>query len=324
MSLDRCDQLLSWYADHARDLPWRETTEPYQIWISEIMLQQTQVKTVLPRYLQWFEQFPTIQALANASQDDVLKAWEGLGYYRRARFIHKAAVQIVADLDGEFPSSFDGMMKLSGIGRSTAGAISSFCYGTATPVLDGNVKRVVKRWYATPEATDKELWPLAQQAIEDSANSAIWNQAMMELGATACSARSPDCQTCPVRTSCLSAFQVDTAMEKKKAVPVKDVHWQVHLHICSEKGIWLNRRPETGIWAGLWTPPITELTDRPDEKPVHIHLLTHRRLHLYPQPSEAMPTGEGRWVKSFEGFALPTGIHRLLEIGLAQGFANNL
>ncbi|OIO72537.1 MAG: A/G-specific adenine glycosylase [Zetaproteobacteria bacterium CG1_02_53_45] len=305
--------MLGWYALHARKLPWRQTTEPYRIWISEIMLQQTQVKTVLPRYLEWFATFPTIEALAAAATDDVLKAWEGLGYYRRARFIHRAAQLIVADCAGRFPQSFDGMMQLPGIGRSTAGAISSFCFNTATPVLDGNVKRVLKRWVAQPEATDKALWLLAQQAIETSGEPATWNQAMMELGATACSARSADCSACPVNAFCASAFQVDTASELRKQTPVLNVYWQVELFTCPERGIWLSRRPDTGIWAGLWTPPITELGCQPDAEPAHVHLLTHRRLHLYPVESAQEPAGEGRWVRSIEGYALPTGIHRLLD-----------
>ncbi len=305
--------LFAWYSLHARKLPWRETTDPYRIWISEIMLQQTQVKTVLHRYLEWFDTFPTIEALASASTDDVLKAWEGLGYYRRARFIHRAAQMMIADFGGRFPHRFDDMMKLPGIGRSTAGAISSFCFGTSTPVLDGNVKRVLKRWFAKPEATDKELWLLAQQVIDDSGDPATWNQLMMELGATTCSAKSAHCDDCPVNVCCDSAFQVDTSKEVRKAVPVLDVHWRIHLFTCPQKGIWLIQRPDSGIWGGLWTPPITELDDRPEEAPTHIHQLSHRRLHLYPYQSEVEPLGDGRWVPSIEGYALPTGIHRLLE-----------
>jgi len=313
LSSDRCKALFCWYGQHARKLPWRETTDPYRIWVSEIMLQQTQVKTVLPRYLAWFDQFPDISTLAAASLDDVLKAWEGLGYYRRARFIHRAAQTIESDLHGVFPRAFDDMMQLTGIGRSTAGAISSFCFGTFTPVLDGNVKRVLKRWFARPEATDKELWLLAQQVIDQAANPATWNQLMMELGATHCSARKVNCESCPVSAHCASAFQVDVVSEKRKTVPVRDVYWQVHLFTCPDRGIWLHQRPESGIWAGLWSPPISELTSQPDIEPTHVHQLTHRRLHLYPLASDQEPTGEGQWVSSIEGYALPTGIHHLLD-----------
>jgi len=313
LSSARCEHLLHWYGKYGRDLPWRETTDPYDIWISEIMLQQTQVKTVLPRYPLWFDRFPDIEALATASLDDVLKAWEGLGYYRRARFIHRAAQHIMSEHNGTFPTAFEAIMALPGIGRSTAGAISSFCFAAHTPVLDGNVKRVLKRWYGKPNASDKQLWPLAQQAIAQSGHPSRWNQAMMELGATLCTARVADCNVCAVSTYCDSAFQIDYTAETRKIAPVRNVHWQVHLHTCPQKGIWLMQRPDFGIWAGLWTPPIIELDRAPDLAPAHIHQLTHRRLHLYPLISEQLPEGEGQWVGCFDAYALPTGIHRLLE-----------
>ena len=277
------------------------------------MLQQTQVKTVLPRYATWFEYFPTIRSLAAASLDDVLKVWEGLGYYRRARFIHRSAQLIVDDMGGLFPSAFDEILNLPGIGRSTAGAISSFCFNTATPVLDGNVKRVLKRWHAQAAATDKELWHRAQQYIETSGSPARWNQAMMELGATLCGPKSASCEICPVSTYCESAFQANSIKTVSKHIPIQNVHWQVALHICPEKGIWLTQRPESGIWAGLWTPPITELDQAPDDVPCHVHLLTHRRLHLYGRALSDTPDLKGCWAKDFSKLALPTGIHRLLE-----------
>jgi A/G-specific adenine glycosylase len=277
------------------------------------MLQQTQVKTVLPQYAAWFGHFPTIQSLAAASLDDVLKAWEGLGYYRRARFIHRSAQLIIDDMSGSFPPAFDDIISLPGIGRSTAGAISSFCFNTATPVLDGNVKRVLKRWHGKPLATDRDLWILAQQAIDLSNNPASWNQAMMELGATLCGFKSASCGACPVSSHCESAFQADSIKTASKRVAVHDVHWQVELHICPEKGIWLTQRPDSGIWAGLWTPPITALDQAPDDVPCHVHLLTHRRLHLYGRASSASPTHTGRWVNSVSELAVPTGIHRLLK-----------
>ncbi|MDQ6969828.1 MAG: A/G-specific adenine glycosylase [Mariprofundus sp.] len=314
MSFARCKALLDWYGLNARRLPWRDTDAPYAIWISEIMLQQTQVKTVLVRYADWFERFPSIEALAAASLDDVLKAWEGLGYYRRARFIHQAAGLIVEQHRGIFPSNFDAIMALPGIGLSTAGAIASFCFAANTPVLDANVKRVLRRWHGMPEAADNVLWPLAQQAIDSSAAIAIWNQSMMELGATLCTAKSANCGDCPVNVYCDSAFRVEIAKESRKKTAVRDVHWQVHLHRDRCKGIWLSQRPVSGIWAGLWTPPITELAQAPACQPDHIHLLTHRRLHLYVQHQTKQPSGAGIWVSSLEKHALPTGIHRLLAL----------
>ncbi|MDX8404825.1 MAG: A/G-specific adenine glycosylase [Mariprofundus sp.] len=313
MSFTRCSALIDWYDRHGRDLPWRHTIDPYRIWISEIMLQQTQVKTVLPRYLSWFDRFPTIASLAAAPLDDVLKAWEGLGYYRRARFIHQAAIRIETDFSGCFPDDFSALLSLPGIGRSTAGAIASFCFNQPTPVLDGNVKRVLKRWHDQPQAADKALWLLAQQAMDAAGNPAVWNQAMMELGATLCGAKRADCDGCPVSGSCLSAYQVEAAAEKQPPVAVKDVHWQVELHICPQKGIWLCQRPDTGIWAGLWTPPIIRLDAVPTKAPTYIHLLTHRRLHLYSELQEQLPQGDGQWIADLTQLALPTGIHRLLE-----------
>jgi len=312
LSSDLYEQLLSWYHREARALPWRDTTDPYRIWISEIMLQQTQVKTVLPRYLAWFERFPDIESLAAVPLDDVLKAWEGLGYYRRARFIHQAAATIVEKHDGIFPRGFDEIMALPGIGRSTAGAIASFCHNDPTPVLDGNVKRVLKRWHGESEASDKTLWAWAHEAIDASGNPAEWNQAMMELGATCCSPRNPDCRGCPVSDHCTSAFNVTPTIPAKQS-RVENLHWQVLLHR-SNRGIWLIQRPAKGIWAGLWTPPITELESAPENGPCHIHTLTHRRLHLYGTRSSETPSGNGQWFSTLDNIALPTGIHKLLAI----------
>jgi len=307
----RAGDLLDWYASHARDLPWRRTQDPYRIWVSEIMLQQTQVATVLARFAVWFDTFPDIATLAAAELDSVLKAWEGLGYYRRARFMHSAAQAIVARHAGVFPHDCEAIQSLPGIGRSTAGAIASFCFGMGTPVLDGNVKRVLRRWHAEPDASDKRLWQLAQEAIDVSGEPDTWNQAMMELGATLCISATPRCRACPVQQHCASAFQVDTAGEKSMRVRVRDVHWQVHLHVDKAQGIWLMQRPDTGIWAGLWTPPITELASAPVASPCYIHQLTHRRLHLYTDISGKPPSGSGQWVADIGKLALPTGIHQL-------------
>jgi len=317
LSSARCRDLLDWYHAHARQLPWRETTDPYRIWISEIMLQQTQVKTVLPRYVAWFDTFPDIAALAAASEEQVMKAWEGLGYYRRARLLHAAAKQICSLHRGCFPQHFDDIASLPGIGRSTAGAIASFCFDAATPVLDGNVKRVLKRWHGQAEASDKQLWELAQQAMNASDDLVAWNQAMMELGATHCSPRSPDCPACPVSQHCASAFAADDAINSKPT-PVIDLFWRVDLHLCPERGIWLTQRPKTGIWAGLWTPPICALDCAPATSPTHVHLLTHRRLHLYAAEIDGNPGAPGQWVTAMDNVALPTGIKRMMKkYGLA-------
>ncbi len=311
MCSGRNKALERWYRESARKLPWRDRMDPYRVWISEIMLQQTQVKTVLPRYEHWFKIFPDLKTLATASLDDLLKAWEGLGYYRRARLLHAAAQQIVEQHNGIFPQRFDDILDLPGIGRSTAGAIASICFGKCTPVLDGNVKRVLQRWEGRGDLSEKEMWQLAQLNIDAAADPADCNQAMMELGATLCTPRNPDCASCPVSNHCASAFKT-TETTAPKQIKVRDVHWRVDLHT-SQKGIWLMQRPATGIWAGLWTPPITELNDAPESEPDHVHLLTHRRIHLYAETSPELPDGDGEWVNDFSRHALPTGIHRLLE-----------
>jgi len=306
--------LLHWYQQHARTLPWRGTRDPYVVWISEMMLQQTQVKTVLPRFAAWFERFPNIASLAAATQDDVLKAWEGLGYYRRARFVHTAAQRMMEEHNGDFPQSFDDILNLPGIGRSTAGAIASFCFDARTPVLDGNVKRVLRRWHRLSETVEKDLWQRAQYALDMAADAALWNQAMMELGAMICTSNAPDCENCPVSKHCASAFEPIETRHPGKTVAVKDVHWRVTLHLHPEKGIWLSKRPASGIWAALWAPPIIELDAPPSQAPTYVHLLTHRRLHLYSKTMHTKPSGNGQWVSDIAQFALPTGIHRLLNI----------
>ncbi len=276
------------------------------------MLQQTQVQTVLPRYRQWFDIFPDIASLANASVDTVLKCWQGLGYYRRARLLHQAARHIMQQHQGHFPQQFDQILALPGIGKSTAGAIASFCFAARTPVLDGNVKRVLRRWHALPDASERMLWQQAQAAIDISPDPAIWNQAMMELGATRCG-RTPDCAACPVRRHCASAFQQAPAWNTSRKTTIQHVHWQVHLHLHPERGIWLVRREENGIWGGLWAPPITELPRAPAQSPCHIHPLTHRRLHLYALHRHETPSGNGQWCRHLTTHALPTGILRLLR-----------
>lgn len=305
--------LQTWYQQQARDLPWRTNRMPYPVWISEMMLQQTQVKTVVPKFLHWMHLFPSIQQLAEASENQVLKAWEGLGYYRRARFIHHTAQYICAQHGGVFPQDFDTILALKGIGRSTAGAIASICFGMPSPVLDGNVKRVLRRWYGDVEASDKQLWFWATAEISTQHEDVgQWNQAMMELGATLCQARRITCDRCPVTPHCAAAFQQQPAA-KAKPIQVKQVYWQVWLHQHPTKGIWVTQRPEKGIWAKLWCLPIIELKECLENEPDHIHALTHRRLHLYLQKGLGTPVGDGQWMTSLDQVAIPTGIRHLLE-----------
>jgi len=202
-----CAKIVRWFSAHQRDLPWRRTRDPYAIWISEIMLQQTQVKTVIPYFERWMRELPTVTAFAKAKPERVLKLWEGLGYYRRARHAQKAAQLIVRDFGGQFPEKFEDVLALPGIGRYTAGAICSLAFNAPTPILDGNVIRVLTRVYGvTGNPRDKkvnaELWSLAESLVAAAQDRSSLNQGLMELGALVCAPRDPKCEVCPVRDLC--------------------------------------------------------------------------------------------------------------------------
>jgi A/G-specific adenine glycosylase len=200
-------KLVSWFAKNARDLPWRRTRDPYAIWISEIMLQQTQVKTVIPYWERWMQHFPTVTSLAIADEQHVLKLWEGLGYYTRARNLQKAARLICEKHSAKFPHTFDDILALPGIGRYTAGAISSITFGEPKPILDGNVIRVLARHFAIEgdpksKPIHDHLWQLSTQLVENATCPSSLNQGLMELGATICTPRTPACPKCPIRRTC--------------------------------------------------------------------------------------------------------------------------
>ena len=251
--------LLSWYARQGRDLPWRQTRDPYAIWVSEIMLQQTQVKTVIPYYERWLQTFPTVQALAQASQQQVLKQWEGLGYYARARNLHQAAQQVVSDYGGQFPQQLEAAIALKGIGRTTAGGILSAAFNQPTPILDGNVKRVLARLVALPAVPNKALkplWSLSTQLL-DPHQPRDFNQAIMDLGATLCTRHHPTCLRCPWQSQCAAYNQnavSDFPMtESRKPIPHKQIGVAV---ITDDQGkILIDRRKQEGLLGGLWEFP---------------------------------------------------------------------
>ena len=251
--------LLAWYAQQGRDLPWRQTRDPYAIWISEIMLQQTQVKTVLPYYERWLRQFPTVTALAQADQQTVLKAWEGLGYYARARNLHRAAQAIVADHGGEFPSTFDAAIALPGIGRTTAGGILSAAFNQPVAILDGNVKRVLARLIALrtpPSKALNQLWILSERLLPAD-NPRDFNQALMDLGATLCTRHRPACLLCPWQSACAAYnqnVQLEIPMTEARApLPHKQIGVGV---VWNEQGqILIDRRLQEGLLGGLWEFP---------------------------------------------------------------------
>ncbi|MGJ3245120.1 MAG: A/G-specific adenine glycosylase [Elainellaceae cyanobacterium] len=251
--------LLSWYAEMGRDLPWRHSQDPYKIWVSEVMLQQTQVKTVIPYYERWLERFPTIEALAQASQQDALKAWQGLGYYARARNLHRAAQEIVATYGNQFPTRLDDAIALPGIGRTTAGGILSAAYDQPTPILDGNVKRVLSRMTALkkpPNKALKFLWKLSTDLLDPN-QPRNFNQALMDLGATVCTRQNPACHQCPWYLFC-QAYQLNLQMdlpmtESRSPLPHKNIGVAV---IWNERQqILIDRRRQEGLLGGLWEFP---------------------------------------------------------------------
>jgi len=257
-------ELLAWYREARRDLPWRATRDPYAVWVSEAMLQQTRVETAEPYWRRFMERFPTIEALAAASEDAVLAAWSGLGYYRRARAL-RAAAQQVRDLHGgSFPRDPAQALALPGVGRYTAGAVLSIAYDLPRPVVDGNVTRVFARLFELEGVVgspplERRLWDLAESLVSTAGGAGDWNQAVMELGATVCTPRTPSCESCPVARHCgaHAAGRVAELPHPKPRPATLAVELEV-LHIAREASILLERRPPGGRMGGLWQLPTRE------------------------------------------------------------------
>lgn len=253
-------KVLAWFDQHGRkNLPWQHNISAYRVWLSEIMLQQTQVKTVIPYFQKFTDTFPTVESLAKASTDDVLHLWTGLGYYARARNLHACAKKVVDDFDGKFPQTVDELETLPGIGRSTAGAICSIVWNKPTAILDGNVKRVLARFYAVEgwpgqTATTKQLWQFAE-SLTPTSRTGNYSQAMMDLGATLCTRSKPNCLACPLVDECKAFKQGNPSdyphKKPKKAIPVRQTHM---LMVQNPDGEFLlEQRPSQGIWGGLWS-----------------------------------------------------------------------
>lgn len=324
---DFATRVLAWFDQHGRqDLPWQHNPTPYRVWVSEIMLQQTQVGTVIPYFQRFMQRFPDIQTLADAPLDDVLQHWEGLGYYSRARNLHRTAQIVCSQHAGEFPSTIDALETLPGIGRSTAGAILSLSLGQAHPILDGNVKRVLTRhhaldgWPGEPRI-QKILWQYAGQHLPTQRNAA-YTQAMMDMGATLCTRSKPACLLCPLQTDCAAHQQGNPqdypGKRPKKDLPEKTAIALLLRNTCGE--ILLQKRPPTGIWGGLWSFP--EFADEAGmaawlqqahgqthiiarQLPALTHTFSHYRLHLQPlqvdfgtQPARIMEGDGWLWYKA--------------------------
>lgn len=258
-------RIQKWYHDNKRDLPWRKTNDPYFIWLSEIIMQQTQVVQGLGYYQKFILAYPSIKHLANSDQEHILKNWQGLGYYSRARNLHFAAKQVMSDYGGDFPSTYNDIIKLKGVGEYTAAAVSSFAFNEPYAVVDGNVFRVLSRLFAshTPINSSKgkkEFFKLAQQLL-DIDNPGDHNQAMMELGALICRPKKPKCESCPIQFNC-EAFGLKTVENfpvKEKKGKVKD-RFLNYLLITDGQNILINKREGKGIWEGLYDFPLIETT----------------------------------------------------------------
>ena len=291
--------MIGWQREHGRHtLPWQNTRDPYRVWLSEIMLQQTQVGTVLDYYDRFLVRFPEVQALAAASLDDVFGLWSGLGYYSRARNLHRCAQAVVDQHGGVFPASSAALQTLPGIGRSTAAAIAAFCYGERVAILDGNVKRVLTRVLGfdgdlAEAAQERELWSRATRMLPE-AGIERYTQGLMDLGATLCLARSPHCLLCPVRVDCVAAREGRPERYPVKTRKLKRGRREhVWLWLCWRDQVWLEQRPATGVWAGLWSlpefdsMPAFEAASRDwpgagEALPSFTHVLTHLDWRLHP------------------------------------------
>jgi A/G-specific adenine glycosylase len=321
-------QVVQWYLDHGRhDLPWRKKVTPYRIWISEIMLQQTQVKTVIPYFKNFIKKFPSQKKLSEASEDQVLAAWSGLGFYRRARNIFATKEIIKNNYGNRFPNEFQQIIELPGIGKSTAGAIMSLAYLDPHPILDGNVKRVISRFLKKELdlLKEAELWKLSQEMLSRD-DCFSYTQGIMDLGATICTPSNPSCDECPVNSQCLSAFKV-RSIKKNKTVSAKKVIVMNLSLIQTEKSLLLVKNETDSIWRNLWLPfdsgsiknylkSFKLVTNQKIN-----HELTHRRLEInlkiYTSTKELeIKTNQTyKWIKKdrIEEYGLPKPISKAIK-----------
>ena len=318
--------IIKWHKKFGRhDLPWQKSKDPYHVWVSEIMLQQTQVVTVISYYQKFITKFKTIKALAQASEDLVLSMWSGLGFYSRARNLHAASIMIMKEYRGHFPDNFQDMIRLPGIGRSTAGAILAFCFNKPYPILDGNVKRVLSRVYGitTPinnSSTEKKLWLLSEKNLPKN-NIDIYTQAIMDFGATLCIPKKPKCNICPVTQSCVAYVNELTAQIPKKNIVKKNDIKKTHFYIYEyQKQVFLVKN-RSGVWNGLWLPPNEEIKLKNKEIIKYGHrqsVFSHYKLVFEYTFVKALSKPEiklkGLWInwQDIQDLGLPAPIKKLL------------
>lgn len=281
------NQIIHWFKHHKRDLPWRNTKDPYCIWLSEIILQQTRVNQGLPYYYSFLEVFPTVEALANASEDEVLKLWQGLGYYSRARNLHATAKFVTNELNGKFPTTKDGLLRLKGVGDYTASAIASFAYNEPEAVVDGNVNRVLSRYFGIDLPINERPGEIH---IKEKANEvfnhqqpALHNQAIMEFGALQCTPKSPNCMNCPLQIKCI-AFQqgkVNQLPIKLKKTKIQTNYLAYIVFVDDKHQTLVERRKGKGIWQNLYQFPVIEQSKKPTKKLVSDYLNYNYSLFTY-------------------------------------------
>lgn len=337
------NSLLHWYLQNKRDLPWRNTLLPYPIWLSEIMLQQTRVAQGLPYFLSFMEAFPTVFDLAKADEEQVLKLWQGLGYYSRARNMHKTAQIIAFDLNGNFPNNYNDLLKLKGIGEYTAAAIASFAFNEVVPVVDGNVYRVLSRYFdietdIASNSARKEFTALAKELIPND-NPALFNQAIMEFGALQCVPKNPNCEICIFNSSCaaLQKKKVSELPIKLKKTKVTNKYFNYLVFLDDSNSTIINKRSEKGIWHNLYEFPIIETENEINfddlYKLVHknysnleiksisiyndnqiIHKLSHQKLHInFYKVEVSKKLNQGIDLNSLRNYPFPIVIYNFIE-----------
>ncbi len=341
--MDFSNSLLLWYLQNKRDLPWRNTVNPYPIWLSEIMLQQTRVAQGLPYFLAFIEAFPTVFDLAKADEEQVLKLWQGLGYYSRARNMHKTAQIIAFELNGNFPNNYTDLLKLKGIGEYTAAAIASFAFDEVVPVVDGNVFRVLSRYFdvdtdIASSGAKKEFSALAKELIP-SDNPALFNQAIMEFGALQCVPKNPNCEICIFNGSCaaLQKKKVANLPVKLKKTKVTNRYFNYIIFLDNDHNTIINKRTEKGIWHNLYEFPVIETQEELDFETIAIkinenfsenkitsvavynnqqiiHKLSHQKLHInFYKVTLSNKIIDGINLNSLRNFPFPIVIYNFIE-----------